>query len=609
MKLSRIISAVVTAFCLAGSAMTASADIADAGTEETVAKRNCIIILAQFKNLEMTYSRENFIRLINTGNHSVKKYFTDQFQGKCEFNFDIGPLVTLGKPFEYYGRNVNGADANAAEAVAEACRLAARQGVDFSKYDDDGDGTVDNVFVFTAGKDEADGGGDNALWSNSWSLEKAGISLTLNGKKINRYAMCSELGRGKDGKFHFAGIGMFCHEFGHVLGLVDLYNTEVRATEIRKGYLWGTTSLMDNGCRNNEGRTPPNLNAIERDMLGIGNPETLAEGHYILEPIHENGRYLRFDTANEGEYFLVECRSQAGWDMYIGGKGLAIYHIDKSSAKTGHSKKYERVATAAERWMSNEVNCNPDHECADMMEALAEAVDASQVFYPYGKNNEFSAESVPAFRLWDGTAAPLAIKDIMIAGNNVEFNVVRNPGTTVPEALELRSQVFQDVAILQWKAETNGASIPAKVVWGPADAEGIEENVYPYDAGEYALRIEGLKPSTTYTVKIQYETESGTGKEITVKVVTKRVYNDGYPFIYLKDIERNTDHSFKAGTMIPLIVYNLSNARGVEWLMDGKEIVPGKDGYFRVDRSCVISAHVTYIDGSTDIIEKKMVVR
>ena len=392
MKLSRIISAVVTAFCLAGSAMTASADIADAGTEETVAKRNCIIILAQFKNLEMTYSRDNFIRLIDTGNHSVNKYFTDQFQGKCEFNFDIGPLVTLGKPFEYYGRNVNGADANAAEAVAEACRLAARQGVDFSKYDDDGDGTVDNVFVFTSGKDEADGGGDNALWSNSWSLEKAGISLTLNGKKINRYAMCSELGRGKDGKFRFAGIGMFCHEFGHVLGLVDLYNTEVRATEIRKDYLWGTTSLMDNGCRNNEGRTPPNLNAIERDMLGIGNPETLAEGHYILEPIHENGRYLRFDTANEGEYFLVECRSQAGWDMYIGGKGLAIYHIDKSSAKTGHSKKYERVATAAERWMSNEVNCNPDHECADMMEALAEAVDASQVFYPYGKNNEFSAE-------------------------------------------------------------------------------------------------------------------------------------------------------------------------------------------------------------------------
>ena len=216
---------------------------------------------------------------------------------------------------------------------------------------------------------------------------------------------------------------------------------------------------------------------------------------------------------------------------------------------------------------------------------------------------------MPAFRLWDGTAAPLAIKDIMIAGNNVEFNVVRNSGTTVPEALELRSQVFQDVAILQWKAETHGASIPAKVVWGPADAEGIEENVYPYDAGEYALRIEGLKPSTAYTVKIQYETESGTGKEITVKVATKRVYNDGYPFIYLKDVERNTDHSFKAGTMIPLIVYNLSNALGVEWLMDGKEIAPGKDGYFRVDRSCVISAHVTYIDGSTDIIEKKMVVR
>lgn len=128
--------------------------------------------------------------------------------------------------------------------------------------------------------------------------------------------MCSELGRGKDGKFRLAGIGMFCHEFGHVLGLVDLYNTEVRATEIRKGYLWGTTSLMDNGCRNNEGRTPPNLNAIERDMLGIGNPEALAEGHYILEPIHENGRYLRFDTANEGEYFW--------WSVALRSAGICI---------------------------------------------------------------------------------------------------------------------------------------------------------------------------------------------------------------------------------------------------------------------------------------------
>ena len=609
MKLLRIISVIVTAFCLAGSAMASFADIADTGTEETVVKRNCLIILVQFKNLEMTHSRDNFIRLINTGNYSARKYFTDQFQGKCEFNFDIGPLVTLSKPFEYYGRNVNGADANAAEAVAEACRLAAKQGVDFSKYDDDGDGTVDNVFVFTAGKDEADGGGDNALWSNSWSLEKAGIRLILNGKKINRYAMCSELSRGKDGKFRFAGIGMFCHEFGHVLGLVDFYNTEVRATEIRKGYLWGTTSLMDNGCRNNDGRTPPNLNAIERDMLGIGNPETLAEGHYILEPIHENGRYLRFDTANEGEYFLVECRAQVGWDMYIGGKGLAIYHIDKSSAKTGHSKKYERVATAAERWLSNEVNCNPDHECADMMEALPEAVDASQVFYPYGKNNEFSAESVPAFKLWDGTAAPLAIKDIMIAGNNVEFNVVRNAPIVSPEAVNVRRQVFQDVAIIQWSAGIHGDSSPAKVTWGPAGKEVIEEIVYPYEDGEYAIRIEGLKPLTTYNVSIVYETESGSAKETVVKVATKRIYNEGYPFIYFNDIERNKDNSFKPGTRIPLIVYNLSNARGVEWFMDGKEIAPGKDGYFRVDKSCLISAHVAYIDGSTDIIEKKMIVR
>ncbi len=574
-----------------------------------VNKRSCIIILAQFKDLRMTCTRENFSRLINGGNQSARKYFADQFLGECEFSFEIGPLVTLSRTQAYYGHNENGSDANAAEAVAEACTLAAAEGVDFSRFDDDGDGTVDNVFVFMAGKDEADGGGDNAIWSHSWYLEKAGIPLTLGGKKIDRYAVCSELGRARDGRFRIAGIGTFCHEYSHVLGLVDMYNTEVRASEDRTGCLWGTTSVMDHGNRNNAGRTPPYYNAIERDMLGIGQPAALVPGHYVLEPINENGRFLRYDTSNDGEYYLVECRAMTGWDMFAGGRGLAIYHIDKSASDAGYSKVYDRNVTAAERWSSNEVNCNSEHECADMMEASPDATDASQVFFPYGKNNEFSPASVPSFTLWNGSSAPLAIKDIMIAGNNVEFNVVNVTSTLPSQAVDVKCQVFQDAAILQWTSDAPDVPASAKVTWGETGGAGSISEIASYGNGCYSLRLEGLRPLTSYKVSILYESDGVKGKEVNVTFVTKRLYADGYPFIYLNDIERNDDLSFKSGTMIPLIVFNLSNAKAVEWLMDGHPIAPGGSGYFQVDRSCVITAHVTYMDGATDIIEKKMIVR
>lgn len=577
--------------------------------QEPLGKRNVLIILAQFKDVKMTHGREAFSRLVNGGNLSAKKYFTDQFLGACEFNFTIGPLVTLSRTLDYYGHNVNGSDANAAEAVAEACRLAADEGVDFSAYDDDGDGEVDNVFVFTAGKDEADGGGDDAIWSNSWFLERAGISLSLGGKKINRYAMCSELGRGEDGRFKLAGIGTFCHEMGHVLGLVDMYNTELRSSETAKGCLWGSTSIMDHGGRNNDGRTPPYYNAIERDMLGIGHPEPLAEGSYVLEPIGENGRYLRYDTHVEGEYYLVECRSTSDWDMYAGGKGLAIYHVDRSAVSTGYSKVLDRDATAAERWASNEVNCIPEHECADMIEACPDAEDVSQVFFPYGKNNEFSSSSSPAFRFWDGTSSPLAIKDIMIAGNNVEFRVVRNSAASPATAVDVKMQVFQNTAILHWSSDAPEDSSPAKVVWGPPGVDGKEVDVFPYQEGRYALRLEGLSPHTAYRAVICYESDGGKGKEVNVRFVTKRMYPDGYPFMLLSDMERNDDGSFKAGAKMPMVVFNLNNARAVEWFMDGRPVSPGSDGFFRVDRTCTITARITYIDGATDVIEKRMIVK
>lgn len=587
----------------------AGSDGTGSNTPEVIRKR-CLVLLAEFKDVKMSFARERFENLMNTGESSVKNYLNDQFLGRYEFTFDVAPIVTLSQTHQYYGKNSNGKDSRAAEAVAEACRLAAANGTDFSIYDTDNDGKVDDILLFYAGKDESEGGGDDCIWSHAWKLSAANIKLTLNGKVIDSYAATSELSLRSSGKYQFKTIGTICHEYSHSLGLADMYDTDYGGSGGEADGLWKSTALMDKGNFNNDGRTPPYYNAIDRDMLGIGQCEELKEGHYVLEPINLNGRFLRMDTANEGEYYLIECRTNTGWDIYTRCKGLAIYHIDKSANLTGYSPVYERDASAAERWTSNEVNCRPQHQCADMIESLDKANDISQIMWPYGKNNSFTPQSSPSFTLWDGSSSPLSITDILQIGDNVSFNVVKSESANPEKAIDIRRDIYQDTAIIQWKTDVPGSTSPAFILIGEkGKSETGEMTVNAFEPGKYAIRLEGLKPATTYTMKIHYEASGVKGEVINVQFSTKKIYREGYPFIFLNTVKRNEDGSFPAGSMLPLVLLNANKFKAVEWYMDDRSIIADKNGYFKLTRSCKIKAVILYIDGSKEIIEKSMRVK
>ena len=582
---------------------------APSDTPDVIRKR-CLVLLAEFKDVKMSFTQERFENLINTGETSVRKYLDDQFLGRYEFVFDVAPIVTLSQTHQYYGKNSNGKDSRAAEAVAEACRLAAANGTDFSIYDTDNDGKVDDILLFYAGKDESEGGGDDCIWSHAWKLSAADIKLTLNGKVIDSYAATSELSRRSSGKYQFKTIGTICHEYSHSLGLADMYDTDYGGSGGEADGLWKSTALMDKGNFNNDGRTPPYYNAIDRDMLGIGQCEELKEGHYVLEPINLNGRFLRMNTANEGEYYLIECRTNTGWDIYTRCKGLAIYHIDKSANLTGYSPVYERDASAAERWTSNEVNCRPQHQCADMIESLDKANDISQVMWPYGKNNSFTPQSSPSFTLWDGSSSPLSITDILQIGDNVSFNVVKSESANPEKAIDIRRDIYQDTAIIQWMTDVPGSTSPAFILIGEkGKSETGEMTVNAFEPGKYAIRLEGLKPATTYTMKIHYEASGVKGEVVSVQFSTKKIYREGYPFISLNTVKRNEDGSFPAGSMLPLVLLNANKFKAVEWYMDDRSIIADKNGYFKLTRSCRIKAVILYIDGSKEIIEKSMRVK
>lgn len=580
-------------------------------------KKNCIILLANFSDVKMRYGRDYFQQLINGKSYSyngasgsVSEYFADQFHGQYEFNFEVGPLVTLsGSQKDYGAHSGDDNDKDPAGLVREACQKAAEQGVDFSRFDDDGDGEVDNVFVFVAGKDEAEGGGDDCIWSHQWYLfDGAGISLVLNGKRINNYAISTELGINSIGNFVFTSIGTFCHEYTHVLGQLDMYDTDYEGSGGEADCLWGTTSLMDGGSYNNSGNTPPNFDAIDLDIIGVGNPETLSPGEYTLEPVNENGRYLKYESSVPGEYYLIECRGNSGWDKYIGARGLAIYHIDMSKRDAGYSDSESRDLTAEERWYANEVNCRPDYQCADIIEALSSAGAVSQVFFPYRDIDAFTSKTDPAFVFRDGTESPLAITRIRIDGDNVKFSVTNTNEIVIPKVVSMDSEIFQNEAILSWEADDPEYAGKAYVDWGGSDDVLTQVEVEPWDEVKYGIRLEGLSPRTAYKVKVRFGAGGVYGSEEQMNFTTKSRYS-GYPFIWIDEAGRNDDGSFQSGAAIPLVVYNRDQDSETRWYFDGKEITPDGSGFYHLTRSGTMRAVTTSSDGSIDIIEKKITIK
>lgn len=594
--------------------------------ESTSIQKHGLVILAAFSDAAFTYTKSDFEALLTEEGYSVngatgsaKEYFDDQFNGTYEFSFTVSNIVTLSQTMAYYGGNDNdGSDSRPAYMIKEACELADSD-IDFSIFDDDNDGEVDNVFVFFAGGDEAEGAGDDCIWSHAWYLKDgAGLDLTLDGVVINRYACSSEMSGSSSSTFVFTGIGTFCHEYSHTFGLSDFYDTDYdtpSGSSVAAG-MWGSTALMDGGNYNNEGNTPPYYNAVERDYLGLSEAEELVEGEYTLEPIQENGRYLKMETDTDGEYYLFECRSNNGWDAYINNGneavGLMIYHIDKSTSRTVYSATYSLSTTPCDRWeLYNEVNANPDHQCADLIEADGRSDKSTSatiyysnkagLFFPAGRT-EFTPDTDPAFTFWSSYDSDLSITDIAMSDNNVKFTVMATDSISTPYAVDIDAVVLQDAAIIDWS--TSAASSKTAYATVSNDESTIYE-ISPYETSRYALVCEGLAPGTSYTVTIWYNNYDGeSGTKVTSTFTTKKVPSTyAYPFIYFTT-PANSDGTFTKGTKIPLRVYNATDAVNVEWTLGSTEISVGDDGYYELTTAGNLWATITYSDGSTEKIRR-----
>lgn len=333
------------------------------GTEPNLAPKG-VVILANFsdKSMQSSHTQAVFDELcnstnctVNSGYPSAAQYFADQSNGAYRPQFDVFGPVTLSRNVAYYGTDKDtgnpdddeGDDQHATDAVVEACILANQQfTINWADYDSDNDGYVDFVYVIYAGKGQADGGTSETIWPHNWQVSSAryygyctysASQCKLGGKTIENYAMSGELSGSS-----LSGIGTLCHEFGHVMGLPDLYDTKY-GTNYKNHVTPNDWNIMDGGSYNGNGHCPPNYDPWQKQFFGWFFPINLGtEGQDISIKANgtEGAKTYQINSTNKyqgatesGVCYYIENRQKTGWDAALTGHGMLVWKVNFNADK------------------------------------------------------------------------------------------------------------------------------------------------------------------------------------------------------------------------------------------------------------------------------------
>lgn len=430
---------------------------------------------------------------------AVTEYFSDQSLGQFQPVFDvIGPL-TLDSVYAYYGKDSGSSkDVNYNAFIKESMRKACRTNIDWSQLDNNGDGKVDMaIFIFAGlGQNYTNSYKDlNTIWPKEMSAQ-----YQIDGVTFAGCSSCCELRpTASSGGVITAtrpdGIGVFCHEFSHALGLPDFYDTNYKMFGMD---YW---SIMDYGQYASSGQTPVGYTAYEREFMGWQKIEELKEPCTLRIPCFSKGGYgyKIVNEANPNEYYVLENRQAYGWDMFCQtrGHGMMVTHVD-----------YDRNA-----WASNRVNTDASHQRMTIIPANNSLVGGNTPgitstvwreslmgnLYPgTTENHELTNESTPASVVFVGQYMNKPIYDI----NETEDGIIVlkfNPLGTLPEPQELLSTDVTDTeATLMWDA------VDEAEVYNIRVTDMFDEVVCQTDSiSALSYPIEELEPETIYSFSVQ----------------------------------------------------------------------------------------------------------
>jgi len=334
----------------------ALAQVRDSGIG--MGEKHFLVILVDWSDQQFcSGAGEYFTRALNENGFSdygsfgsARDYFMDASYGQFRPVFDVyGPITLTRRHDEWPSDDSAHHYQMARTMIKEAADLLDGE-VDFSIYDTDADGRVDSIYMLYAGYAQSNGGGPDTIWPHSSSL---GGGVVHDGVQLRSYACSAEL-RSNSGTER-NGIGTFCHEFGHVIGLPDLYDTDYEENGPASNP--SSWNLMSGGNHNGKGRIPARMSVYERYILGyIPELQQLdTPGQKRVSGLDASTFYY-IPTINDGEFFLPEVRDGRGFDSTLP-QGMIIYHVDRSQNMVSGM-------TAEQRWDKwNKINGYSYHPC------------------------------------------------------------------------------------------------------------------------------------------------------------------------------------------------------------------------------------------------------
>lgn len=474
-----------------------------------------LIILINYndKQFQMSNANSFYNQLCNTHNYtgfyhqgqfqqctgSVRDYYYDNSMGQFDPDFDVVGPVTLDYSC-YEGHEKS-------REIFQAALDAVDGQVDFSQYDADNDGDIDMVFFIVAGYSSSYSGNNSGyLWPHmSYLYGYNGSSyyyLQYDGKYMGRYASSCEIyGWESYGYTMPIAIGTICHEFGHVLGLPDLYDTDYGQSGGQSLHPDGW-DVMAGGSHNNYGRTPVGYSLWERWELGFtSKPQELTPGTKTLSPVNSSNTGLMMSSPNPQEYFLFEDRQANKWDSALPGHGLLVTRVDRSNQSI---------------WDQNDVNCNPQRNYYELIRASG--TNDSQVPFPGNSNvTELNSITEPALLTWDGQSCNFGLSGITETSGNITFNVVAEvePSTIVEDFEAMPVSTVENPADVLGNFATWTFPKASVVAANGGKAAGLQSPGGIFMTSDINVKMLKLsvqatnQSSTTSKVQLQYSFDEG----------------------------------------------------------------------------------------------------
>ena len=397
-------------------------------------ERHQLVVLVSFSDQQFQAGEEETLetwnRIFNEKNYSefpyvgsVHDYFYDQSYKTFNLIFDLFYVPLNESRVKYRSTDLD--DENSQYLVQDIMEELKMRDIEWSRYDWNDDGYVNQLLIVYAGKGMNDGGDGNTIWPHQWWMSEHQhegaycnpIEVSYDDKDylVDCYCTVQEEGVAS------ASFGTICHEYSHCFGFPDFYNGSTKYV--------GSWDLMDYGNYNGDGYCPAGYSAHERWIMGwltlteLTTETTLSN----IPALSDEGQaYLVRNDGYANEYYIVENRQQQGWDEEMPGRGIMVFHID-----------YDPNI-----WSSANVAPNSSSRQRYVLFHANDDYLSSGWAYPYQANDSLTNLSQPAATLWHDNLDGTRLMNKSLLDMTVEDGLA-----------SFRFAVSTPTGIQEWKAE------------------------------------------------------------------------------------------------------------------------------------------------------------